>query len=323
MSGIDTQTWLHHAWLNRLQSGLLLCALGGLLALLGWLLWGVDGVLMLLVLGAVMVLLGPSVTPRLVMRLYGASVLSPTQAPMLYAVVRELARRAGLASVPTLYYVPSPIVNAFAVGRRDAAAIAVTDGLLRVLDRREQIGVLAHEVSHIYANDIWVMGLADLFSRLTSLLSLFGQLLLLINLPLVLMSEAAINWFAILILIFAPTLSALAQLGLSRTREYHADLNAAGLTGDPEGLARALVKIERVQGRWLERLFLPGRSVPDPSLLRTHPPTEERVARLLALQQRADEDTWTIDADPRPFVELPRDARAMRRPRWRISGLWY
>lgn len=323
MSGIDAQTWLHHAWLNRLQSVLLLAALGGLLALLGWLLWGVDGVLMLLVLGAVMVLLGPSVTPRLVMRLYGASALSPTQAPMLYAVVRELARRAGLPSVPTLHYVPSPMVNAFAVGRRDTAAIAVTDGLLRVLDRREQIGVLAHEVSHICANDIWVMGLADLFSRLTSLLSLFGQLLLLINLPLVLMSEAAINWFAILILIFAPTLSALAQLGLSRTREYHADLNAAGLTGDPEGLARALVKIERVQGRWLERLFLPGRSVPDPSLLRTHPPTEERVARLLALQQPADEGAWTIEAGPMPWAELPGDGRAMRRPRWRISGLWY
>lgn len=323
MNRLDTNIWLQHAWLNRLQSFLLLAVLGGLLALLGWLLWGVDGVSMLLLFGFVTVVLSPAVTPRLVMRLYGASPLSPAQAPALYAVVRELARRAGLPAVPTVYYVPSGVVNAFAVGRRTAAAVAVTDGLLRVLDRREQIGVLAHEISHVGANDMSVMGLADMFSRLTSLLSLFGQLLLVVNLPLMLVSDVAINWFAILALIFAPTLSALAQLGLSRTREYHADLNAARLTGDPEGLARALVKIERVQGRWLERVFLPGRSVPDPSLLRTHPPTEERVARLMALQQPADEGASTIDAGPISWAELPEDGRIRRRPRWRISGLWY
>jgi len=81
---------------------------------------------------------------------------------------------------------------------------------------------------------MWVMGLADLFSRLTSTLSLFGQFLLLLNLPLLMFSNVGISWFAILILIFAPSISALAQLGLSRTREYHADLNAVRLTGDPD-----------------------------------------------------------------------------------------
>jgi heat shock protein HtpX len=73
---------------------------------------------------------------------------------------------------------------------------------------------------------------------------------------------------------------------LSRTREYDADLNAARLTGDPGGLAQALARIERVQGGWFERIFLPGRHLPAPSLLRTHPPTEERIARLMALKPK-------------------------------------
>lgn len=223
--GIDPAIWRHHAWLNRLQSLLLLAFMGGFLALLGWLLWGGAGVLVLLVAGVIFVSLNPTVSPRLLMHLYGAVSLNPAQAPTLYSVLRELAKRAGLAAAPTLYYVPSRIVNAFTVGRKDQSAVAVTDGLLQALNTREQVGVLAHEVSHIRSDDMWVMGLADMFSRLTSLLSLFGQLLLLVNLPLLLMSQVTVNWFAILLLILAPSLSALAQLGLSRTREHDADLN--------------------------------------------------------------------------------------------------
>ena len=131
-------------------------------------------------------------------------------------------------------------------------------------------------------NDLWVMGLANMFSRSTSLL-LLGPFLLLLNLPLILFSQGMLSWWAILLLIFAPNLSALAQVALSRTREYDADLNAARLTGDPEGLADALAKIERLQGGWLEQILLPGRRVPEPSLPRTHPDTEERIARLMAL----------------------------------------
>ena len=112
------------------------------------------------------------------MRMYGATRLGPGQAPSLSAALLELSQRAGLSEVPDLYYLPSSMVNAFTVGRRREAAIAVTDGLLRTLDIRELTGVVAHEVSHIRNNDIWVMGVADLFSRLTSLLSLFGQFLL-------------------------------------------------------------------------------------------------------------------------------------------------
>jgi heat shock protein HtpX len=143
--------------------------MGGFLALLGWLLWDGSGVLMLLITGVIFVFLNPTLSPRLIMRLYGARFLTPAQAPDYYAILRELAHRAGLAVVPTLYYVPSRMVNAFTVGRKDRFAVAVTDGLLRALDTREQIGVLAHEVSHVRSNDMWVMGLADTFSRLMEL----------------------------------------------------------------------------------------------------------------------------------------------------------
>ncbi|EGV50854.1 peptidase M48 Ste24p [endosymbiont of Riftia pachyptila (vent Ph05)] len=276
---IDSQIWHQHALANRIQSLLLLVAMVSFLSLLGWVLWGVDGIFWLLLLGFVLLLFNPVASPWLIMRMYRATRLTSVKAPTLDSTLRELAHRAGLHRVPELFYVPSPMVNAFTVGSRNEAVIAVTDGLLRSLDTRETVGVLAHEVSHIRNNDMWVMGMADLFSRLTSLLSLLGQFLLLLNLPLIVMSNVSINWFAILLLIFAPNLSALAQLGLSRTREYEADLSAARLTGDPEGLANALVKIEQRSGSLLERLFLPGRRIPEPSLLRTHPPTKERVRR--------------------------------------------
>ena len=243
MSGIDQTIWLQNARVNRFQSLSLLAFMGGFLALLGWLLWDGSGVLMLLITGVIFVFLNPTLSPRLIMRLYGVRALTPAQAPYHYAILRELANRAGLAVIPTLYYVPGRMVNAFTVGRKDRSAVAVTDGLLRALDTREQIGVLAHEVSHVRSNDMWVMGLADMFSRLTAWLSLFRQLLLLGNLPLLFLRQVTVNWLAILILILililAPSMSALAQLGLSRTREYDADLNAAQVTRDPEGLARA------------------------------------------------------------------------------------
>ena len=321
--GIDTGVWRQHAWRNRLQSLLLLVVMGGFLALLGWLLWSSAGILMLLTLGVFGVIFNPTISPRWVMRLYGASRIRPEQAPELLTAVEQLAGRAGLPAQPELHYVPSRMLNAFAVGSRHHSAIAVTDGLLRQLDLRELVGVLAHEISHVRNNDLWVMGLADMFSRGTSLLSLVGQLLLVLNLPLVLFSEVSINWVAILLLVFAPSLSALAQLALSRTREYDADLNAARLTGDPEGLARALARIEQAQGGWLERIFLPGRRIPDPSLLRTHPETAERIERLMALRPTIAE-TGILPLT-RPATDLrPGFSRAVvRPPRWHVSGLWH
>lgn len=320
---IDASVWRQHAWHNRAQTLVLLALMGGFLALLGWLLWGRDGILMLLVAGAVGVFFNPAFSPWLVMRLYDARPLAPGQAPALAQAVAALTGRAGLPREPELYYVPSPLLNAFAVGSRERSAIGLTDGLLRELDLRELVGVLAHEVSHIRNDDLRVMGLADTFSRATSTLSLVGQFLLILNLPLILLTEVTINWWAIALLVFAPSLSALAQLALSRTREFDADLNAARLTGDPDGLARALAKLERIQGGWLERIFMPGRRVEQPSILRTHPETNERIARLMALKpklQAAPVLAREVPAfDPRRVVGAP----PARRPRWHVNGLWY
>ncbi len=320
---IDQLIWLQHAWINRLQSLLLMMVMGGFFALLGWLLWGLDGVIVLLIVGVMGVLLNSAISPKLVMQLYGARLISQEQAPALWNALEILTERAELPVRPKLFYVPSGMLNAFAVGTRKHSAIAVTDGLLRQLDLRELVGVMAHEVSHIRNNDLWVMGLADMFSRTTSILSLLGQLLLFVNLPLILLSEVSLNWTAILLLVFAPNLSALAQLSLARTREYDADLNAARLTSDPEGLARALEKIERVQGGWLERIFMPGRRIPEPSLLRTHPETADRIKRLMELKPEISERKTL------PFTATPMDLHSdfgrpvKRPPSWHVSGLWH
>ncbi|GMQ96109.1 MAG: zinc metalloprotease HtpX [Gammaproteobacteria bacterium] len=312
--------WRRHRLLNGLQSLILLAAMAAILSGLGWVVAGGSGVFWALVGGAALVLLNPGFSPRLVLRMYAARALGPRQAPELHALLATLAERAGLRATPELYYVPSRMLNAFAVGTRSASAVAVTDALLRALSPRELAGVLGHEVSHVRHNDMWVMGLADLFSRLTSLFSSFGQILLLLNLPLLMFSEYRVSWTAILILVFAPTLSALMQLALSRTREYDADLGAAELTGDPRGLAMALEKMERFQGRFIEQIFFPGRRVPDPSLLRTHPPTKERIRRLLALEP----GLAPLDG-PRSVAALPRAAypAVERRPRWHANGMWY
>lgn len=321
-SRIDSTVWQQHAWRNRFQSLVLLAVMAGFAALLGYFLWGADGMLVLLAFVLVGIVFHPSFSPWMIMRMYGATPLTPEQAPELWGLLSTLAKGAGLARPPALYFLPSRMLNAFAVGSQSRSAIGVTDGLLQQLNRRELVGVLAHEISHIRSNDLWVMGLADLFSRATSLISLLGQLLLLLNLPLIVFTDVSINWLAILLLIFAPNLSALTQLALSRTREFDADLNAASLTGDPEGLARALIRIEQAQGGWLERIVLPGRRVPEPSLLRTHPKTQERVARLLALKTDAAQIVY-----PAPYsAEGPvsRSGRPVKRaPRWHVNGLWH
>lgn len=314
---------LRHTLLNRLQTLSLILFIGGYLVLLGYLIWGRDGIVWLLLAGTVVVLVSPTASPQLVMRLYRARPLHRSEAPELYRILGQLAERAGLSVLPTLYYLPSRMVNAFAVGSPQQAAVAVTEGLLNTLDYRELSGVLAHEISHIRNNDIRVMGLADMASRLTSTLSTVGQFLLLINLPLILFSNVQVNWLLVMILLFAPQLSALAQLGLSRTREYDADLNAAQLTGDPEGLAKALVKLEQRQ-RGLWRILMPGYQIPEPSLLRTHPPTEERVRRLLELKQPVEDGMANVNFSTQvPVFRVRHEGRPIRSPRRHLSGLWY
>lgn len=302
-----------HKRRNLIQSALLLGGMVGLLSACGWIVAGAEGVLWSLLAGTLSLLLSPRLSPRLVLRLYRARPLAPWDVPQLYAMLEDICAAAGLGRVPVLWYVPSGTLNAFAVGHRDDAALAVTDGMLRRLSLRELAGVLAHEVSHIRNNDLFVMGLADTIGRLTRAMSLLGLLLLLLTLPF----GQEVPWLLVALLTFAPTLGGLLQLALARTREFDADLDAAGLTGDPLGLASALEKIERREGRFWEDILMPGRRMPDPSLLRTHPPTEERIRRLLSLQV-------PVRLVPGAGgLVLPADFVQDGPPRWRISGYWY
>jgi heat shock protein HtpX len=319
---VDRDALLKHKLINWLQSLGLLAGMVLVLATVGWLLGGAELMLWAGAAGVVVLLLAPRMSPRLILHMYRARALAPQDAPQLHALLLELARRAGLEHPPALYYVPSRALNAFTVGRRDEAAVALTDGMLRGFSLRELAGVLAHEISHVRNNDMWVMGLADLATRLTGLLALAGQLLLLVGLLLSAVTEKVqVPWLAIAVLVFAPTVSALLQLALSRTRELDADLDAAVLTGDPQGLASALLKLEHQGVGLAGRILLPGRRDPVPSVLRSHPHTHTRVQRLLALAPARG-------AAPLPAVEeavrLPEHYPVvLRLPRRHLGGVWH
>ena len=310
---------LGHRVTNFLQTAVLLGALALLAGYLGWALLGSGGLLTAGVLVLLFLVFVPRVSPRMMLRLAGAAELSPQQAPGLYRLLGNLAQRAGLARAPRLYYMPTRVLNAFAVGSRDDAAITVTDGLLRRLDGRELAAVLAHELAHVRANDVWVMTLAEFAARITSTLSFFGLALLFVWLPISLFSGGGLPLVPILVMIFAPTLSAVLQLALSRTREYDADIAAVELTGDPRGLASALNTLERLQGGWMERMFLAR----VPHWMRTHPQTDERIRRLLALEEGGpaawhEVADWTDD----PFLRRPRLERSRHAAGWLWSKLW-
>jgi len=303
---------------NLLHTLVLILSMSGLLGYLAWVIGGEGLAVVALLLVVVGYLLTPMVSPSWVLRLYHSQPIGPGAAPELHAVLQTLARRANLKRLPLLFYVPSDVMNAFAVGGPDSPAIALSDGLLRRLSLAETAGVLAHEISHIRQNDIRVMGFADLIERVTRVLSILGQVLLLMNLPLLLFTPFSIDWLSIGLLIFAPGISVLGQLSLARTREYNADLNAAELLGDPLPLASALRKMERVQGGLFEQFIGPGRRLPDPSLLRTHPATEERIRRLLALRPR--HGLPHLGADSNPGVRVADTPLA---PRWHSNGNWF
>ena len=318
-TAIDPIRFSSHRGLNRLQTLLLLGLMTGYAGFVGWMLWGPDGLWFLLVWGAFLLFFSPQLSARWVLRMYGARPVPPSRAPEYHQALEALAARAHLPVQPSLWWVPSPMVNAFAVGKRSASAIAVTDGLLRTLSPRELVAVMAHETAHIAHGDLFVMGLADVISRITSAMSFVGLVLIFMALPQAL-AGGDVAWWPLILLAVAPQISLLAQLGLSRTREFDADLTAAQLTDDPEGLASALVKLERVQNGFLRRIFFPGRGVPEPSWLRTHPTTEERVQRILDLRRTRPTSWWDdFSFEPPSFPHV----RLRQKPRGGWWGFWY
>ncbi|MGH7822792.1 MAG: zinc metalloprotease HtpX [Candidatus Binatia bacterium] len=274
---------------NLLKTTLLLGALTGLLLLFGELLGGTAGVQIAFLLAVVMNFGAYWFSDKIVLRAYGAQPIEEREAPDLYSIVRTLAQRAGMP-MPRIYLIPSEGPNAFATGRNpEHAVVAVTSGILRILDRNELEGVLAHELGHVRNRDILVSSIAA---------TLAGAIMMLANM----VRWAAIfgmggrderdggNVFvALAMAVLAPIAAMLVQMAVSRSREYGADETGAKLCGRPEALASALLKIshgsERMPmeaGPATAHLFivnpLNARSLM--ALFSTHPPVEERVARL-------------------------------------------
>jgi heat shock protein HtpX len=292
------------------------------------LLWGAMGALAAAVLIAIVCPLATRMPPEAVMRLYQATRVPPDES-QLSSLVDVLAYRAELPQRPQLYVIPSMTLNAFAAGSREHSAIAVTEGLLRRLSLSETAGVLAHEMAHVRNNDLLVMGLADVFTRVLQLMSYIALGLALFNVFAILRAEETISWWAVLLLYLAPALSSLLQLGLSRAREFEADANAAALTGDPASLASALRRLETYTGHFWEDLMfpVPARRVPHPSLLRSHPETEERIRRLMDLAAAPRVDVAQGHAPlvivEQPMFSLVGYGPGEMRPRYRWPGLWF
>ncbi len=257
----------------------LLLSMGGIAAGIGWIIGGEVGAVVALAFGAFSVVQMRPVAVRRVLARLGAQPVGSWQAPGLVAAVRALAGRAGIVA-PPLFVFPSRSLQAMAIGDDRETALVVSTGLLDAMPPREVAGVLAHELSHVRNGDLRTMALAQAIGAATAFLARAGLWMALFTLPLAMFSGARFPWLGVALLMVAPTAVALLRLALSRTRELEADADAARLTGDPGGLAAALVRLERQQ-RWL-RYLIPFAGGEGPSWLSTHPPTKERVRRLLA-----------------------------------------
>ncbi|MCG6938239.1 MAG: zinc metalloprotease HtpX [Gammaproteobacteria bacterium] len=311
----------HYKLHNYLQSALLLAGMLGLLSLVGWLLAGPEGIGWFIVAGVFIFISAPRVTPAYILRLHRAQVLDASDAPQLYEMVHWLTKRAGMKAMPVLYYIPSSSINAFTTGLNKNASIALSDGMLRQLNTRELSGVLAHEISHVSRNDLLVMMVADVISRLTSIMAFAGYLLIWIYIPLFIFSGEKAPWLLLIILMTAPTFSILMQLALSRANEFNADVEAAKLTGDPLGLASALEKIDYYQGSLIQRIFSPAQRMHEPVFFRTHPLMIDRVNRLKQLANTMRTSDSSPDfAESQNWLKFPAPGHF---PRRRYPGLWH
>jgi len=273
-----------HKQRNALHTVIILIAMFALILILGYSLFGMTVTMIILMFSAVLVMLLPQASPWLSLRLQRAQAISYRQAPELYDLVMDLSRRAGLSYLPELYLIPSSRLNAFAMQERGKPLIALTSAMLNSMPRRELAAVMAHEIGHIRNADLYVMMLADFFNRVTTALSQAGIVLIVILLPLWLLGGWFLSIWIVLLLVLAPFASTLLQLALSRTREFDADIEAAGLTADPLALVSALQRIECCSQPWW-RQWWPSYKQDQTSLWRTHPLTTERIERLQQMAQ--------------------------------------
>ncbi len=301
---------------NSLKTWTLLAALGGLLIAVGGLLGGRGGLVLALFFAIAMNVFVYWKSDALALKANGARELRPDEQPRLRQIVADLANRAGLP-MPRLYIVDRPEPNAFATGRNpDHAAVAVTTGILELMDERELRGVLAHELSHVKNRDTLIGTIAATVGGAISFLAQMAQFQMLFGGR---DDRNGGGFGALIAIILAPIAALIIQLAVSRGREYGADRSGALLTGDPEGLASALQELDtanRARPGLLDRFGRRpiGRGQPQPmpalaanpafahlyivnplsgrdvgSLFSTHPPIADRIARLRAMRAGAVE----------------------------------
>jgi len=283
--------------MNRLRTTILLAALTALVVWIGQMFGGPNGAVIALVFAGVMNFISYWFSDKIVLKMYRAQEISPNDDPELHEIVRELTVKAGLP-MPRVYIIPEETPNAFATGRNpEHAAVAVTQGIRRILNRRELAAVLGHELSHVKHRDILVSSIAATLAGAISYLAQMAQWAAIFGGGSRDREEGGGNIFGLFfMMIVAPIAAMLIQMAVSRSREYLADEGGAKITADPLSLASALRKLQMgVQNIPMEvnnatatstaHLFivnpLSGRSLA--GLFSTHPPMEERVARLEAM----------------------------------------
>jgi heat shock protein HtpX len=279
---------------NMFKTAILLAILTAMLVLIGGAIGGQQGMTVAFVLALAMNLFSYWFSDRIVLAMYGARPIDEAQAPALHAMVRRLATRAGIP-MPRVYLIPSDTPNAFATGRNPQhAAVAVTEGIMRILDEEELEGVLAHELSHVSNRDVLISTIAATLAGAITYLAHMAQWAAMFGGGRSDDDEGGSNPFGLILMaILAPIAAMLVQLAVSRAREYQADASGAKLAGKSWGLAKALEKLQMAQrvapmaaNPATAHLFivnpLSGQALMN--LFSTHPPLEERIARLHAMR---------------------------------------
>ncbi|QBX33815.1 zinc metalloprotease HtpX [Paracoccus liaowanqingii] len=287
---------------------MLMAALTALVMALGWMLGGAGGAMIALVIAGGMNFFSYWNSDKMVLRQQGAVELAPGQAGELYEMTAELARRADLP-MPRLYLLPTEQPNAFATGRNpENAAVAVTQGLVGALSRDEIAGVIAHELAHIKHRDTLTMTIT---ATMAGAIAMMGNMMLFAG-----GRDGRGGMIgSIIAMIVAPMAAMMVQMAISRAREYEADATGAAICGQPRALAQALQRIAAAAGRTVNvpaeknpaaaSMFIinPLHALRADKLFSTHPPTEERIARLMAMEG---------GAGPAPMAGAPAASRIPR-----------
>ncbi len=279
---------------NTLKTFILMAALTGLFMVGGQVLGGRQGMILALVIALVMNFFAYWNSDKMALAMNRAREVSEAEAPELHQIVAGLARRAGLPK-PRVYIVDNPTPNAFATGRNpEHAAVAVTTGIMQALNREELEGVLGHELGHIKNRDILISSIAAVMAGAISYLATMAQWAMIFGGGRS-DDEGGGNPIAMLVMmIVAPLAASLIQMAISRSREYIADRTGAEICGHPEALASALQKLStynkqrpmQVNPASAQMYIVnPLKGGGIAGLFSTHPPMEERIRRLLAMQR--------------------------------------